>query len=128
MKKKTTSGSAGPSDVRASGDEKRLGKIDPDIVNKATVEDIAHQSAEDNDPQPNERSAARLMYAGPNVKEVRTKLGLSQEAFSKRFGISLRTLQQWEQERRAPDGQAALLLSVIERAPGIVASVVRSKM
>lgn len=105
----------------------RLGKVDLDRIRKTTKEDIARQSVEDNDPRPRERGPVRVMYEGPNVKELRTKLGLSQEAFSERFGISLRTLQQWEQERRLPDGQAALLLRVIERAPSIVASVVKSK-
>jgi putative transcriptional regulator len=128
MKKKTTAGSVGRFDVRVSREEvRRLGKIDLDLVRNTTEEDIARQSLEDNDPRPHERGPARLMYAGPNVRELRTKLGLSQEAFSERFGISLRTLQQWEQERRLPDGQAALLLRIIERAPNIVASVVRSK-
>jgi putative transcriptional regulator len=104
---------------------RRLGKIDLDLVRKTKEEDVARHSVEDNDPRPQDRGPVRVMYAGPNVRELRTKLGLSQEAFSERFGISLRTLQQWEQERRAPDGQAALLLRVIERAPSIVASVVK---
>ena len=128
MKKKNIVSSVGHSDVRVTREEaRRLGKIDLDIVRKTTEADIARQSIEDNDPRPHERGPARLMYEGPDVRELRTKLGLSQEAFSERFGISLRTLQQWEQERRLPDGQVALLLRIIERAPNIVASVVRSK-
>jgi putative transcriptional regulator len=128
MKKKNIVSSAASATVRVSREEaRRLGKIDHDIIRKTTEADIARQSIEDNDPLPHERGPWRLMYEGPNVRELRTKLGLSQEAFSERFGISLRTLQQWEQERRIPDGQAALLLRVIERAPNIVASVVRSK-
>jgi DNA-binding transcriptional regulator YiaG len=95
MKKKTIVSSAGHSDVRMSIEEaRRLGKIDLNRVRKTTEEDIARQSIEDNDPRPHERGPVRVMYEGPNVKELRTKLGLSQEALSERFGISLRTLQQ----------------------------------
>jgi putative transcriptional regulator len=129
MKKKTTASSPRHSEVRISREEaRRRGRIDVDLVRKTTEEDIARQSIEDNDPHSGERGPVRVMFEGPNVRELRTKLGLSQEAFSQRFGISLRTLQQWEQERRAPDSQGALLLRVIEHAPDIVASVVKSNI
>lgn len=127
MKKKNIESSADSATVRMSREEvRRHGKFDLDIIRNTTEADIARQSLEDNDPPPHD-GPWREMYEGPNVRELRTKMGLSQEAFSERFGISLRTLQQWEQERRIPDGQAALLLRVIERDPNMVASVVRSK-
>jgi hypothetical protein len=50
---------------------------------------------------------------------------LSQEAFATRFGISLRTLQQWEQKRRFPDGPTMLLLSIIRHEPEAVERVVK---
>ena len=36
------------------------------------------------------------------IKELRDRTGMSQRAFAERFGIPVRTLQEWEQERREP--------------------------
>ena len=44
--------------------------------------------------------------------EARAKVGLSQSAFAKLLGVSLRTLQDWEQGRRRPAGAAQTLLRV----------------
>jgi putative transcriptional regulator len=54
------------------------------------------------------------------VKGIRRKLKLSQEAFARRFGFSVRTLQQWEQGRAVPDRPARILLRVIEQSPRAV--------
>ncbi len=40
--------------------------------------------------------------------EARAKVGVSQSAFAKLIGVSLRTLQDWEQGRRQPTGAAQL--------------------
>lgn len=55
-----------------------------------------------------------------NVYDIRQRQHLSQVEFSKLFGVSLRTLQQWEQGRRQPHGSARILLKVIDYAPDIV--------
>lgn len=55
-----------------------------------------------------------------DVKAIRQKLGLSQAVFARRFGFSVRTVQQWEQGRAIPDRPARILLKVIERAPRTV--------
>lgn len=55
-----------------------------------------------------------------NVSDIREKYHLTQLEFSKLFGFSLRTLQQWEQGRRKPHGSARVLLKVIEYAPDVV--------
>jgi putative transcriptional regulator len=57
---------------------------------------------------------------GPDVRALRERLGLSQEAFAERFHLSLRTIQDWEQRRRVPEGPARVLLQVIERDPQAV--------
>lgn len=54
------------------------------------------------------------------VIEVRQKTGLSQSAFAKVMGISVRTLQGWEQGRRKPTGAAATLLKIAARHPETV--------
>lgn len=35
-----------------------------------------------------------------NVKELRTKAGMTQKAFAEYFGIPKRTIEEWEGERR----------------------------
>ena len=49
------------------------------------------------------------------IRKFRNDMGLSREAFAERYGISSRTLQEWEQGRREPDGPAASLLHYMER-------------
>jgi putative transcriptional regulator len=53
----------------------------------------------------------------PDVGKVREKTGLSQQRFAELLGISVRTLQDWEQGRRAPSGAARTLLLIADRNP-----------
>ena len=53
----------------------------------------------------------------PSVSTIRERIGLSQSQFAKLMGVSVRTLQDWEQGRRAPSGPARTLLIVAERNP-----------
>ena len=55
-----------------------------------------------------------------DVRAIRQKLGLSQEAFAQHFGVNKRTVQDWEQGRRQPSGPARVLLVVIDREPEAV--------
>ncbi len=52
-----------------------------------------------------------------NVQRIREHTGLSQSAFAALLGVSMRTLQDWEQGRRKPTGPARALLRVAERHP-----------
>lgn len=51
------------------------------------------------------------------VREVRAQTGLSQERFAKLIGVSKRTLENWEQGRRAPTGPARALLKILATDP-----------
>jgi len=53
----------------------------------------------------------------PDVTHIRAKTGLSQPHFATLLGVSVRTLQDWEQGRRAPSGAARTLLLVADRNP-----------
>ena len=53
----------------------------------------------------------------PSVTSVREKTGLSQARFAQLLGVSVRTLQDWEQGRRAPSGAAKTLLMIAEKNP-----------
>lgn len=49
--------------------------------------------------------------------QARATVGVSQSAFAKLLGVSLRTLQDWEQGRRQPTGAAQTLLRVASQHP-----------
>ena len=53
----------------------------------------------------------------PSVSSIRERTGLSQAKFAALLGISVRTLQEWEQGRRAPSGAARTLLMVAAKNP-----------
>jgi putative transcriptional regulator len=55
-----------------------------------------------------------------DVSAIRRRTGLSQEAFSRRIGVSTGTLRNWEQGRRTPEGPARVLLAMLARNPRIV--------
>ena len=56
----------------------------------------------------------------PPIVEIRAKSGLSQTDFARLLGVSVRTLQEWEQGRRAPSGPARTLLSIANRNPRVL--------
>jgi putative transcriptional regulator len=56
-----------------------------------------------------------------DVRAVRTRLNLTQEEFSLRFGLTLARVRDWEQGRSSPDSAARAYLTVIEREPKAVA-------
>jgi putative transcriptional regulator len=62
----------------------------------------------------------------PDALQVREKLGLSQRQFSAMIGISTRTLQNWEQGHRRPEGTARALLRVAECHPEAVLEALHS--
>ena len=53
----------------------------------------------------------------PHIAGIREKTGLSQARFAQLLGVSVRTLQDWEQGRRAPSGAARTLLMVADKNP-----------
>jgi putative transcriptional regulator len=59
----------------------------------------------------------------PSVSSIRGKTGLSQARFAQVLGVSVRTLQDWEQGRRAPSGAARTLLLVAAKNPGVLLDV-----
>jgi len=61
-----------------------------------------------------------------DVREIRRKLGRSQSEFALMIGVSVATLQNWEQGRRQPEGPARALLKVAARNPRVVAQALAS--
>ena len=61
----------------------------------------------------------------PNVKKLRERLGLTQEAFAAAYRIPIGTLRDWEQARKRPDAPARAYLTVIARNPEAVANLLK---
>jgi putative transcriptional regulator len=53
----------------------------------------------------------------PPIAEIRGRVGLSQAEFATLLNVSVRTLQEWEQGRRAPSGPARTLLAIADQNP-----------
>jgi putative transcriptional regulator len=54
---------------------------------------------------------------------IRAKLQLSQAAFAALMGVSVRTVQDWEQGRRKPSGPALALLRIAEQRPDVFTQI-----
>lgn len=73
--------------------------------------------------------SVRQMKAGKGrvvmspVISARKKSGMSQAEFASLLGVSVRTLQEWEQGRRQPSGAAKTLIGIAERRPEILREV-----
>lgn len=63
----------------------------------------------------------RFVFEPQDVSAIRMKLKKSQSEFARMIGVSVATLQNWEQGRRHPVGPARALLVVASKAPEVVA-------
>lgn len=63
------------------------------------------------------KPSRRFVRQPVNVKAVREQVGLSQREFARLLRVSVRTLQNWEQDRRHPTGPAVALLKIVATAP-----------
>ncbi len=71
------------------------------------------------------RKANRVFdFNNPDPRVIREILGLSQSKFAKLLGISVSTLQNWEQGRRKPEGPAKVLLNVAAKYPEAIFNTV----
>jgi len=103
---------------------------DWDRVDAMTEEEIHAAALSDPDAQPipfgtNEELEKIGLIHQVNVKRLRERLGLTQEAFAAAYRIPVGTLRDWEQRRKNPDAPARAYLLVIERNPELVASMLR---
>lgn len=68
----------------------------------------------------------KVVLSDIDVKGLREKIGLTQSDFSRMIGVSIKTLQNWEQGRREPEGPAKALLRVVEKQPKAVLSALHA--
>lgn len=71
-----------------------------------------------------EMRAGHVRVVSSPVIEARNKTGLSQSQFAALLGVSVRTLQGWEQGRKQPSGAARTLLAIASTNPKAVLEVV----
>ncbi|AOS81738.1 MULTISPECIES: helix-turn-helix domain-containing protein [Hydrogenophaga] len=70
-----------------------------------------------------EMKAGQLHVVSSPVVEARQKTGLSQSQFAALMGVSVRTLQGWEQGRKQPSGAARTLLAIASMNPKALLAV-----
>jgi len=58
--------------------------------------------------------------SGKDVTALRRFVGMTQEQFARAVGISVDTLQNWEQGRRRPQGAAIALIRIVARDPRVL--------
>ena len=71
-----------------------------------------------------EMQAGKVHVVTSPVIEARKKTGLTQSQFAALLGVSIRTLQGWEQGRKQPSGAARTLLAIASTNPKAVLAVV----
>ena len=107
------------------GSKPKLGKTDLAWIENFTEEQLTANALSDPDNPPlTKEELARMRPVNPvkkiDVKAVRDKMHLSQEKFASYFGVKLRTLQDWEQQRCIPNQMARNFLLVISKEPKMV--------
>ncbi len=104
--------------------EKALKNFDWSKVDAMTDADIARQIASNPDTMDTRHLKNWVVVHPPvtasEITALRRRLKLSQARFARKFGLRLRTVQEWEQGRRQPEEAARILLRVIEREPAAV--------
>ena len=70
------------------------------------------------------RPSRRFVINAASVRATRQRTSLSQAEFAELIGVSVKTLQNWEQDRRRPTGPAAALLRVIAHEPRLAVEAI----
>lgn len=71
------------------------------------------------------KPSRKFVVETPDVKRIRSNYKLSQTEFAALMGISVKTLRNWEQGRRVPEGAARVLLQVAAKHPEAIWDVVK---
>lgn len=100
-------------------------KREPHRVTKTTAENLEERfDAGENVFDYFDPASARVLWpkhtAPKKVTSLRKLAGMTQKEFSHAMCISARTLQQWEQGRREPEGPAKALLRLVELNPSLI--------
>ena len=87
-------------------------------MNDEAFDELSASLTEADEIRRGERRAARVtQFAEPDVKAIREGGGYSQNQFATLIGVNLRTLQNWEQGHRKPNGPARVWLTLAQTDP-----------
>lgn len=87
-------------------------------MNKELFNELLDSVEEAGEIHRGERSSSReFNFADPDVRAIRKQIDFSQSKFSALIGVSIRTLQNWEQGHRHPTGPAKVLLKLVQSNP-----------
>lgn len=113
--------------VRRTNHEIRVGRgrVSPDKLAALNEADI-QRFARDDDSETSDLGEPRYVPPRTDVRALRERLGVSQAEFARRYLLSVRTVQQWEQDVREPSEPARVLLFAIARDPGALERVLHS--
>jgi putative transcriptional regulator len=70
------------------------------------------------------KPSRRFEMRSSGIRAIRERTNLSQSEFAHLIGVSVKTLQNWEQNRRHPTGPAAVLLRIIEYEPQLAVKTI----
>jgi putative transcriptional regulator len=70
------------------------------------------------------KASRRTVIHASGVRVIRERTSLSQSEFADLIGVSVKTLQNWEQDRRRPTGPATALSSIIEHDPALAVKAI----
>lgn len=73
------------------------------------------------------KPSRRFEFTPSKIQSVREKTRLSQAQFARLLGVSVKTLQNWEQARREPTGPAKALLRIVDQEPTAALRALTSK-
>ena len=87
-------------------------------MDKQLFSDLVQSLKEASAIRKGKRAASRrVTLMTPHVRDVREQTGLTQAEFARVMRVSVKTLQNWEQDRRSPTGPAAALIKIVSAAP-----------
>ena len=98
------------------------------IMKKENFDKLVASIKEAGEIKAGQTAPSRVSKIEPvEIKSVREKLNVSQNDFALMIGVSVRTLQNWEQGRRQPEGPAKALLRVASRNPSAILDALHSE-
>jgi putative transcriptional regulator len=121
-------GSVSMASVRRTNQEIRegSGRVDAEKLASLAEADIERLARED-ESDTRDLGEPRYVPSRTDVRALRERLGFSQSEFARRYLLSVRTIQQWEQDQREPSEAARVLLYAIERDPDGIERVLHSR-
>ena len=96
-------------------------------MRKSDFEELVSSVKEAGEIRRGTKKPSRIIEFKPaDIRKIREKLGKSQSEFAYMIGVSISTLQNWEQGRRRPEGPARALLKIASEYPELVEDALAS--